>query len=57
MSVSQTVKVNGRMTNAIFFLAANTFPVCSDVDRGSHHATSEVREIIAVPALKSCNDC
>jgi len=47
MSVSQTVKVNGRMTNAIFFLAANIFPVCSDPDWESH-VTSEVREIIAV---------
>jgi len=57
MLVNQTVKVIGRMTNAIFFLAANTFPVCSDVAQGSHHATSEVREIIALPVVRSCNDC
>lgn len=57
MSVSQTVKVIGRMTNAIFFLAANTFPLCSDVAQGSQYATSEVREIITVPPVKSCNDC
>jgi hypothetical protein len=48
------VKVNGRITNAIFFLAANTFPVCSPDGLKSHYATSEVREIIAV---ESCNDC
>jgi len=56
MSVSQTVKISRRMTNAIFFLAANTFPVCSPDASGSLYATSEVREIIPVPAVKSCND-
>jgi hypothetical protein len=58
VSHSVRLKVNGWMTNAIFFLAANTFPVCSpDVGWKSQYATSEVREITAVPAVKSCNDC
>jgi hypothetical protein len=57
-SVSQTVKVNGEMTNAVFFLAANTFPLCPpNVGWRSQYATSEVREIITAPAVKSCNDC
>jgi hypothetical protein len=41
------------MTNIIFFLAANTFPVCQQDVNWSHSATSEVREVIAVPALES----
>jgi len=50
------LKVSGRMTNAIFFLAANTFPVCSPDVSGSRYATSEVRKIIPVPAVKSYDD-
>jgi hypothetical protein len=56
ISCSQTVKACGRMTNAIFFLAANTFPLCSQDVGWNHVATSEVREIIAMPAVKSCNN-
>jgi hypothetical protein len=56
MSVSQNVKVNGMMTNAIFFLAANTFPVCAPGLGWNINATSEVRKIIPVPAVKFCYD-
>lgn len=46
------MKVDSRMTNMTFFVAANTFPICSQDLGRSNYATSEVREIAAVPVLK-----
>jgi hypothetical protein len=37
-------KTDGRMINVIFFLAANTFPVCPQDVGWSRSVTSEVRE-------------